>query len=275
MIGGTNVDNQSVKNNDPIQLQQMIIFLRAELAKYKNEINRLRDSDYYSLVLRLERENVQLTKRNKELAMDRMKLKRTNEKELKAYNEDIQRREIQRKKHISSIDTLLREIEHLRSENKELRQTTNANNNELLAIKRNYVAEEKQAIESLEIQLSTFTKAANEKMNAIVEAIQRHDENNVHDYLVKELVERDNEINRLSFELMDIKNNNNTSAVGLNGENMSVNSKVLLNLDAKIQKIIAQSNDFEEQLEKKVRILDDLEHQLTQLAMEINVNRSM
>lgn len=112
-------------------------------------------------------------------------------------------------------------------------------------------------------------------MNAIVEAIQRHDENNVHDYLVKELVERDNEINRLSFELMDIKNNNNTSAVGLNGENMSVNSKVLLNLDAKIQKIIAQSNDFEEQLEKKVRILDDLEHQLTQLAMEINVNRSM
>ncbi|MEK5330883.1 hypothetical protein [Lysinibacillus sp. FSL W8-0992] len=269
------MDNQSVKNNDPIQLQQMIIFLRAELAKYKNEINRLRDSDYYSLVLRLERENVQLTKRNKELAMDRMKLKRTNEKELKAYNEDIQRREIQRKKHISSIDTLLREIEHLRSENKELRQTTNANNNELLAIKRNYVAEEKQAIESLEIQLSTFTKAANEKMNAIVEAIQRHDENNVHDYLVKELVERDNEINRLSFELMDIKNNNNTSAVGLNGENMSVNSKVLLNLDAKIQKIIAQSNDFEEQLEKKVRILDDLEHQLTQLAMEINVNRSM
>jgi chromosome segregation ATPase len=274
VIGGTNVDNQSVKNNDPIQLQQMIIFLRAELAKYKNEINRLRDSDYYSLVLRLERENVQLTKRNKELAMDRMKLKRTNERELKAYNEDIQRREIQRKKHISSIDTLLREIEHLRSENKELRQTTKANNNELLTIKRDYVAEEKQAIESLEIQLSTFTKAANEKMNAIIEAIQRNDENNVHDYLVKELAERDNEINRLSFELMDIKNKS-TSAVALNGENTSVNSKVLLNLDAKIQKIIAQSNDFEEQLEKKVRILDDLEHQLTQLAIEINVNRSM
>jgi len=37
------MDNDIVKNNDPIQLQQMIIFLRAELAKYKNEVKRLRD----------------------------------------------------------------------------------------------------------------------------------------------------------------------------------------------------------------------------------------
>ena len=38
MIGGVNVDNDIVKNNDPIQLQQMIIFLRAELAKYKMKL---------------------------------------------------------------------------------------------------------------------------------------------------------------------------------------------------------------------------------------------
>ena len=106
MIGGTNVDNQSVKNNDPIQLQQMIIFLRAELAKYKNEINRLRDSDYYSLVLRLERENVRLTRQNKELSMDRMKLKRMFERESKTYEEDRQKRESQRQKHIASLDLL-------------------------------------------------------------------------------------------------------------------------------------------------------------------------
>lgn len=40
-------------------------FLRAELAKYKNEVKKLRDSDYYALVLRLERENVQLTRLKK------------------------------------------------------------------------------------------------------------------------------------------------------------------------------------------------------------------
>lgn len=273
MIGGTNVDNQSVKNNDPIQLQQMIIFLRAELAKYKNEINRLRDSDYYSLVLRLERENVHLTKRNKELSMDRMKLKRTNEKESKAYYEDIQRRETQRKKHISSINTLLREIEHLRSENKELRQITKTTEDELLAIKGDDVLEEKKEMESFEIQLSTFTKAAHEKMNTIIEAIQRQDENNVHDYLVKALAEKDNEINRLTMELVDIKNKNK-SAEALDGENTKVNAKLLHNLNAKIEKIIAQSNDFEAQLDKKVRMLNDIEQQLTELAIEINVNES-
>ncbi len=261
MIGGTNVDNQSVKNNDPIQLQQMIIFLRAELAKYKNEINRLRDSDYYSLVLRLERENVRLTRQNKELSMDRMKLKRTFERESKAYEEDRQKREIQRQKHIASIDLLLKEIERLRTENKQLQYTSNQAHQDI-------AADDKRAIENLEIQISTFTKELNAKVNSIMDTLQRDDTNNVHDYLVKELAERNDEIHRLSIELMEIKNKKaSTEAVS--------NEKALSELNAKIEKIIAQSIDFEEQLEKKVRILDDLEQQLNQLVIEINANQSM
>lgn len=64
MIGGTNVDNESVKITTLFSYNKRL-FLRAELTKYKGEVERLRDSDYYSLVLRLERENVQLTNREK------------------------------------------------------------------------------------------------------------------------------------------------------------------------------------------------------------------
>jgi len=265
------VDNQSIKNNDPIQLQQMIIFLRAELAKYKNEISRLRDSDYYSLVLRLERENVQLTKRNKELSMDRMKWKRTVERNAKAYTEELKRKENQRNKHISSIGALLKEIEHLRVDNKRLLQTNKTTNDELLTMKRDLVTHDKRIIENLENQLSTYTKETNEKMTAILEAIQHKSDNNVHDYLVKELAERNNEIHNLSVELAKIKREN----TALSSEENSVNGMALSHIDAKIQKILAQSIDFEEQLDIKLRILDDLEQQLTQLALEISGDKSM
>lgn len=263
------MDNQSIKNTDPIQLQQMIIFLRAELAKYKNEINRLRDSDYYSLVLRLERENVQLSKRNKELSMDRLKWKRTVERNAKAYAEELQRKENQRKKHISSIDALLKKIEHLRVDNKRLLQTNQATYDELVTLKRDLVTHDKRILENLENQLNTYTKETNEKMTAILEVIQHHADNNVHDYLVKELAERNNEITRLSVELATIKREN----TALSSDENSVNAMALV--DAKIQKILAQSIDFEEQLDIKIRILDDLEQQLTQLALEISGDKSM
>jgi len=271
MIGGTIVDNQSIKNTDPIQLQQMIIFLRAELAKYKNEVSRLRDSDYYSLVLRLERENVQLTKHNKELSMDRLKWKRTAERNAKAYAEDMQSKEHQRKKHISSIDALLKEVEHLRVDNKRLLLTNQATNDELLAIKKELEGYENRAIENLENQLSTYTKETNEKMTVILDAIQHLANTTVYDKLMKELAERNNEITSLSAELAKIKSEN----TALWGEENSVNGKALSYVDAKIQKILAQSIDFEEQLDIKIRLLDDLEQQLTQLALEISGDKSM
>ena len=193
--------------------------------------------------------------------MDRMKLKRTFERESKAYEEDRQKREIQRQKHIASIDLLLKEIERLRTENKQLQYTRKHTHQDI-------AVDDKRAIENLEIQLSTFTKELNEKVNSIMDTLQQDDTTNVYDYLVKELAERNDEINRLSIELMEIKNKKT------NAEAVS-NEKALSELNAKIEKIIAQSIDFEEQLEKKVRILDDLEQQLNQLVIEINANQSM
>ncbi|MGE7091464.1 hypothetical protein ACQKII_08360 [Lysinibacillus sp. NPDC048646] len=280
------MDNESVRNNDPIQLQQMIIFLRAELAKYKSEVERLRDSDYYSLVLRLERENVQLTNREKELTLELIKLKRELEKESKDYQEDIQVRENQRKKHISSIEALLKDQNDLHAENEQLMEALKATEDELIAIKGEsqelMVADNKSVIENLENKLIDFTKETSKQMESIIEelGITRRElsgSDNINKFLVKEIEEKTSENEKLLNEIANLKDYSEhllKSDSTLSSEKTILNSQTFSDLDAQVKKILDQSMGFEGQLDAKLRILDDLEQKLNQLAIEIEVNRS-
>ncbi|WP_107924059.1 hypothetical protein [Lysinibacillus parviboronicapiens] len=281
------MDNESVRNNDPIQLQQMIIFLRAELAKYKNEVERLRDSDYYSLVLRLERENVQLTNREKELTLELIKLKRELEKEVTQYQEDIQMREIQRKKHVSSIEALLKDKNDLRMENEQLMGALKAAEDELRSFKKErqevMVADYKTAIENLENKLIDFTEITNKQMENIVEELgttrrELSGSDNINYYLVKEIEEKRVENDKLLNEIAELNHHiellSKSNPSLLSGKNI-LNSQVFSDLDAQVKKILDQSVGFEGQLDAKLRILDDLEQKLNQLAIEIEVNRTM
>ncbi|WP_447402598.1 hypothetical protein ACE1MS_21055 [Lysinibacillus sp. fkY74-1] len=237
------MDNDIVKNNDPLQLQQMIIFLRAELAKYKNEVKRLRDSDYYALVLRLERENIQLTRLRKDLSMELLKLKRDFDKELEAYDEEIQKRELQRKKQITSIESLLKELNELRAENKLLKDSVNVSNED-----KNY----RSMIEGLDKRLHDFTIVTGGQMERIVETIEQSYRDKVEtdslcQQLVKELETKNQEIEKLTNEIKGYKNQTDDSRVKMNGS---------INLD--------------EQIDYRLRMLDELDQKLNELAFEIN-----
>lgn len=203
------MDNDIVKNNDPLQLQQMIIFLRAELAKYKNEVKRLRDSDYYALVLRLERENIQLTRLRKDLSMELLKLKRDFDKELEAYDEELQKRELQRKKQIASIESLLKELSELRAENKLLKENIDVSIEET-----NY----KSMMEALDKRLNDFTIVTGGQMERILETIEQSYRNKVetdslYEQLVKELETKNLEIEKLTNEIKGYKNQSDDSRV--------------------------------------------------------------
>ncbi|MFJ8514046.1 hypothetical protein [Lysinibacillus xylanilyticus] len=263
------MDNDIVKNNDPVQLQQMIIFLRAELAKFKNEVKRLRDSDYYSLVLRLERENVQLTKQKKDLSMELLKQKREHEKKLKTYYEDIHAREFQRKKQLSSIEGLLKELEELRAENKLIKETLKSTKDEFLSVKSD--VHYKALVDGLENKLNVFTRDINQQMKTIVEAIERSrveqtNSDNLNKHIAEEIEGKSTEIEKLS----DVKKH----SFSLSGKTM-MNPEALLNLDVQVNKVLAQSIDFEKQLNHKLRVLDDLEHKLNELTIEINTNKTL
>ena len=261
MKGEPNVDNDIVENNDPIQLQKIIIFLRADLAKYKNEVKRLRDSDYYSLVLRFERENVQLTNQKKELSMELLKLKRDFEKAKKNYYDHVQTIEKHKKKQISSIEALLKEKEKLRAENKLLKQTLKATQDELLSV---------NSMNGLESKLSDFAMGISQQIENIMEAIensrleQAHADN-LNQYLMKEIEEK------LSQKLDDKNIYNSTT--NLLEERTMMKNDTFIHLDAQVNKVLAQSIDFEDQVEHKLRILDDLEQKLNELAAEIKLNK--
>ncbi|NOG29560.1 hypothetical protein [Lysinibacillus fusiformis] len=237
------MDNDIVNNNDPLQLQQMIIFLRAELAKYKNEVKRLRDSDYYALVLRLERENIQLTRLRKDLSMELLKLKRDFDKELEAYDEEIQKRELQRKKQIASIESLLKELNELREENKLLKDNIDISIEET-----NY----KSMMEELDKRFNDFTIVTGGQMERILETIEQSYRNKVetdslYEQLVKELETKNLEIEKLTNEIKGYKNQSDDSRVKMN-----------------------ESINIDEQIDFRLRMLDELDQKLNELAFEIN-----
>ena len=53
------MDNASHKLSELLQLKQLTIHLKSELKKYKSIVEKMKENDYYALVLRVERENVQ------------------------------------------------------------------------------------------------------------------------------------------------------------------------------------------------------------------------
>ena len=240
------MDNDIVKNNDPIQLQQMIIFLRAELAKYKNEVKRLRDSDYYALVLRLERENVQLTRHKKELSMELLKLKRDFDKELQAYDEEIQKREAQRKKQIASIEALLKELAELRAEKKSLMDKFQASKEASID------SNERSIVESIDKKLSDYTTIASKQMENILETLEKYhrekvESDSLHRHLLSELETKNLDIERLSNEIVALKKQSKDSSTSMK-----------------------QGVNINEQIDFRLRMLDELDEKLNELALEIN-----
>ncbi|UUV24206.1 MULTISPECIES: hypothetical protein [Lysinibacillus] len=240
------MDNDIVKNNDPIQLQQMIIFLRAELAKYKNEVKRLRDSDYYALVLRLERENVQLIRHKKDLSMELLKLKRDFDKELQAYDEEIQKREAQRKKQIASIEALLKELAELRVENKSLMDKIQASKEASID------PNERSIVEGIDKKLSDYTTLASKQMENIIETLEKHhrekvESDSLHRHLLSELEMKNLDIERLSNEIVALKKQSKDSSTPMK-----------------------QGVNIDEQIDFRLRMLDELDEKLNELALEIN-----
>lgn len=240
------MDNDIVKNNDPIQLQQMIIFLRAELAKYKNEVKRLRDSDYYALVLRLERENVQLTRHKKELSMELLKLKRDFDKELQAYDEEIQKREAQRKKQIASIEALLKELAELRAEKKSLMDKFQASKEASID------SNERSIVEGIDKKLSDYTTIASKQMENILETLEKYhrekvESDSLHRHLLSELETKNLDIEKLSNEIVALKKQSKDGSPSMK-----------------------QGVNIDEQIDFRLRMLDELDEKLNELALEIN-----
>jgi len=206
--------------------------------------------------------------------MELLKLKRDHDRTIKTYYDDIQGREIQKKKQLSSIEGLLKELEELRLENKLTKESLKFTKDELL-LSMNSDANYKTTVDGIESKLNVFTRDISQQMKTIIEAIERSrleqvDSDILNKHLAKEIEEKSSEIAKLSEELADVKK----QSLSLSGKTM-MNSEYLKHVDAQVNKVLTQSMEFEKQLNQKLRLLEDLDHKLNELTIEINSDKTV
>ena len=275
------MDNDSYKTSELLQLKQVNIHLKSELTKYKSIVDKMKDNDYYTLVLRVERENVRLKSEKKEL----LKTLYYMQKELRQTQEHakqvIQHHENQRQKKITSIELLLADKNYLQNKNNVLVKKVNKIQEELNVYRQVWLkpneADYTDFIRKVEQLLTEHMQGTSKQIlhvvdrsQIIIEEISRS--NSVRDYLVKEIEEKKIEIEKLKDQLISLQEKSsrlNASSSYTLKEPYAKNYKILDYLDTQVKKLLEQSLIFEEQYEEKLRILEDLEQQLHMLSNEI------
>ncbi|MGN7478297.1 multidrug ABC transporter ATPase [Solibacillus silvestris] len=274
-MGGIHVDIESIKNKDTLQLQQIIIFLKSEIVKHQNEISTLKNMDYYSIVNSLEQENSQLINEKKELSLELRKMRKTFEKELNDLHENIQLRENQRIKLISSIEALVKKKVDLQKENKKLKVIIEKTENELSTTRLEspelILQDSMNTVENIDNTLWEYIKKSGQQLTAIYEELKknRNEAIDINEYLLKEIQSKSDKIDMLMRENEELKEQHQKKLPSPLDNKAVKNTDMHFDLENQIQKLFIQTIDFEAQLDEKLRILDDLEFKLLQLANKI------
>ena len=264
------MNSENIKNNDSIQLQQMIIFLKAELAKHKSEVKKFQNSYHYSVVENLEQENLQLTNENKELAEKIVKLNQQFEKRINYYKEPVQLQGLQVKRYITSIDTFQKTKTELLPISKQLTEVINklkdgANTDQHRYKKHDRqvtslhkkLANNKTTIEQLENKLVDLIQETNKQVHSQLGKLdiankERTQSEKVRQRLQIELEEKNNTIGKLQHEIANLKERNekHTEAIATEEKNLE-NKTTIEQLESKLVDLILEENkQVHSQLEK-------------------------
>lgn len=258
----------------------MIIFLKSELVKSQNEMDKFQNNDYYSLAISLEQENNLLTNQKKELSRELLMVKRAFEKEMNKLHEDIQTRENQRLKLISSIGALVQKKNELLEENKKLTKTIKEIRKEEIAhsvlhspnqITKGHV----KTIENIDNTLHDFIQKNSQQLALINDELtkNRSEVIDINLYLLKEINNKSNKIDTLLCKIEDLKEKHYKQQLSYLENKPTDSSTAFPHLDTHVQEEFPQTLNFEDQLDGKLRILDDLEDELNQLAKKVNKHK--
>lgn len=292
--------SDNVKNNNPLQQQQIISFLKAELAKYKHEVKKYHYGYHQSLIEQLTLDNEHLMDEKNELAEELFRLNKELIKRTSDYKERIQSLETQRKEQLISIDTLQQTKNELSTTNNHLNEvikklkveleTKQYNDRQAYSL-HSKIAEYKSTIEQLEYRIVDHMQDANKHLQSKIDKLamtnlQYKQSDKVKQHLIKELAKKQHTIEKLQQELagtkaqhehdklaleMSQKNEHPTTSDSSPAMTTStIDIETLNQLDQQIKKILAQSLDYEEQLATKQIVLHTLERKLDQLTVEVD-----
>ncbi len=291
------MNSEQIKNNDPLQLQQMIIFLKAELAKNQLITKKLQERNHYSLVVDLERENSQLQNETNQLLTELQKLKRQFELQVHHYKAQTNKKNVE-------IETLRKKEKELRSKNNQLTETINKMKDEF---NRNALQNKKQdkqvsslhrklfdyhtKIEQLEDQLIAFIGDSHSQVHAALKNLEqnhqeRSDSNAMKQQLFAEIELKNKTIQNLQRELSAAKKQTERQQkvirrierkLTLQEERLAniptIDSEMITQLDQQMKEVLDQTLAYEKKLNAKFLSLNELDHKLDQLAIDLNGNQ--
>ncbi|QBP40081.1 coiled-coil domain-containing protein [Paenisporosarcina antarctica] len=296
----------NIKNNDPIQLQQTIIYFKAELAKYKGKVEKYKNNFDHSLIEKLEQENVHLTNDKAELSLEVYKLNKELERQTSDFKERIHLQEVQIKTSMNSINNLQKTKTDLRQMNKQLTEVIKTlkdglnsdkyrnkkQDRQVLSLNQK-LAEYKTTIEQHDSKLVELFQEANKKVYLKIEKLDisindRIQSEEDRQYMIKEMEEKEKALEKLQHEIMNLTEQNEkykdaitrlekslsekNDGIGLfsSSSTPTIDSDMLLQLENQIKDVLGQSLDFEEKLAAKLIVINSLEHKLDQLTIEID-----
>lgn len=270
------MNNGNFESKDPQELQQMIIFLQAEVAKYK-------DSDYGSLLDLLEQDNVQLMNDKNELS-----------KELSSLQEEYKKLKIesQERMNLHELQINKQPVKAVKSSKYEFTTNRQKKDPSLQSMLVGY----KTTIEKLENKLVALIHEENKQVHVKIEKLEKisQDHNRskqVEERLLKELEEKNSTLKKLRQDLLDLKvrsdKQNETitmqkKCLDQKKESIdriepittlnktTINAETLEQLDKQIKKILTESLEYEEKLNDKLTILNNFERKIDQLTLKIN-----
>ncbi|WP_186673261.1 hypothetical protein [Sporosarcina sp. BP05] len=255
------MNSENIKNNDPLQLRQMIIFLKAELARHKHEVKKYQNSYHYSVVENLEQENIQLTNEKNELAEELVKLNQEIKKRASDYKGPVQLRGIQGNRFIASIDTFQKTKTDLLPISKQLTEVINKLKDGVNSDQQRYKKNDRQVsslhkklennkttIDQLEYKLVDLIQEANKQVHSQLEKLdisnkERTQSEKVRQRLLIELEEKNNTIGKLQHEIVDLKGqiDKHTEVVAIEEQNVT-NKTTIARLENKLVDLIQEAN---------------------------------
>ena len=266
------MNSENIKNNDPIQLKQMIIFLKAELTKYEHKVKQYKDSYHYSVIENLEQENAQLTKEKIELT------KKLNE--------------MQRKRHFISVDTAwktktdwLPVNKQLNEVMKKLKDDAGTNHKryrkqerQITSLHKKFI-EQKSSLEQFEYRFVDLFQKATNQVHTQIENVSITNEERLRfedgrRRLLKKIEEKNNKIEELQLEIIDLKEQKKISedsivTAALKSESAKT-SETLLQLERQMKEGFAKSLDSEEKWKAKLAVFEDVKQRFLKEIEEKN-----
>ncbi len=269
-MGGTDMNSENIKNNDPLQLQQIIIFLKAELARHKHEVKKHQNSYHYSVVENLEQENSQLTNEKNELAEQLVKLNQEFKKRASDYRGPVQLQGMQGNRFITSIDTFQKTKTDLLPISKQLTEVIDKLKDGVNTDQQRYKKHDRQVssllkklennkmtIAQLEYKLGDLIQEVNKQVHSQLEKLdmvskERTQSEKVRERLLIEIEEKNNTIGKLQHEISNLKEQNekHTEAIAIEEQKLT-NKTAIDQLEYKLGDLIQEANkQVHSQLEK-------------------------